>query len=100
MAHGPVRGVRRGPWARSLPGLCALSESGGLLGGCVLRAGVHAGHLLHWADMRRGALNRWARLLIFAVFFGVDVVYSYAGQVSATIHLAGFVVGVVLRRSS
>ena len=32
---------------------------------CVL--GVHFGHLLlHWADMRRGALNRWARLLIFA----------------------------------
>ena len=62
---------------------------------CVL--GVHFGHLLlHWADMRRGALNRWARLLIFAVFFGVDVAYSYAEQVSATIHLAGFVVGVVL----
>jgi hypothetical protein len=62
---------------------------------CVL--GVHFGHLLlHWADMRRGALNRWARLLIFAAFFGVDVAYSYAEQVSATIHLAGFVVGVVL----
>ena len=59
--------------------------------------GVHFGHLLlHWADMRRGALNRWARLLIFLVFFGVDVLYSYAEQVSATIHLAGFVVGVVL----
>ena len=35
-------------------------------------------------------------MLIFAVFFGVDVAYSYAVQVSATIHLAGFVVGVVL----
>ena len=35
-------------------------------------------------------------MFIFAAFFGVDVAYSYARKVSATIHLAGFVVGVVL----
>ena len=101
MAHGPVVGVAfeagvvLGAIASMIfaPYQRVVGFSAGVY--CVL--GVHFGHLLlHWADMRRGALNRWARLLIFAVFFGVDVAYSYAEQVSATIHLAGFVVGVVL----
>jgi hypothetical protein len=101
MAHGPIVGVAfeagvvLGAVASVVfaPYQRVVGFSAGVY--CVL--GVHFGHLLlHWADMRRGALNRWARLLIFAAFFGVDVVYSYAEQVSATIHLAGFVVGAVL----
>ena len=101
MAHGPVvgvafeAGVMLGAVASMIfaPYQRVVGFSAGVY--CVL--GVHFGHLLlHWRTCDEGALNRWMRLLIFAVFFGVDVVYSYAAQVSATIHLAGFVVGVVL----
>ena len=101
MAHGPIvglafeAGVVLGAVASLVfaPYQRVVGFSAGVY--CVL--GAHFGHLLlHFGQMRRGALNRWARLLIFAVFFGVDVLYSYAEQVSATIHLAGFLVGVVL----
>lgn len=94
MAHGPVvgiafeAGVILGAMASLVfaPYQRVVGFSAGVY--CVL--GVHFDHLLfHWADMRRGALNRWTRLGIFFCFFGVDMVLSYAEQVSATIHLAG-----------
>lgn len=69
----------------------------GASGGIYAFMGCNVANLaVNWRRMRYGALNRYARLMIFAVLLAVDVLqYAASPQanVSYTTHLGGYVAG-------
>uniref|UniRef100_A0A6S8DHI7 Peptidase S54 rhomboid domain-containing protein n=1 Tax=Aureoumbra lagunensis TaxID=44058 RepID=A0A6S8DHI7_9STRA len=78
----------------------------GASGGVYALFGIHLGHtILNWNELTRGLLNRWTRILILAIFIGIDTAIAIQdsgsgednrARTSYAAHVGGFIAGLFL----